>query len=304
MRRVGVLMNGSATGALTQAYVKTIAETLRAAGWIEGKNISIDVRYNAGDAALARIFAAQLIGLMPDVFLAASTTNLTIVRELTNTVPIVFIGVSDPVEQGFVSNYAKPGGNITGFTAFEFSIGGKWLELLKTIAPDLARIAVMFNPDTSPQSSFFMRSIGAAGASLGIAVAATPVRTTAEIEPTIVNFARHPNGGLILPTDTFTQLRSKLIADLANSHGLPSLGTIPQYVRDGGLVFYGFTNQQDTRYQQAANYVDRILKGEKPGDLPVQSPTIYNLIVNLRTAKVLGLSVPPPLLSLAEEVIQ
>jgi putative ABC transport system substrate-binding protein len=303
IRRVGVLMNGTATDASTQTYVKAFTEALREAGWIEGKNISIDVRYNAGDAALARIFAAQLIGLMPDVIFASSTTNLTVIREVTNTVPIVFAAVSDPVEQGFVSSFAKPGGNITGFTAYEFSIGGKWLELLKTIAPDLARIGVMFNPDTSPQSNFFMRSIGAAGASLGIAVTATPIRATADIEPAIVNFARQPNGGLILPTDTFTGLRTKLIADLANRHSLPSLCSAPQYARDGGLVYYGIVNTVD-RYRGVAHYVDRILRGEKPGDLPVQNPTTYDLIINLKTAKALGLSVPQSILLRADEVIE
>src|SRR6516225_96533 len=159
MRRVGVLINGTATDGPRETYVNAFTEALRDAGWIEGKNISIDIRYNAGDAALARIFAAQLIGLMPDVIFASSTTNLTVIREVTNTVPIVFAAVSDPVEQGFVSSFAKPGGNITGFAAYEFSIGGKWLELLTTIAPDLARIGVMFNPDISPQSNFFLRSI-------------------------------------------------------------------------------------------------------------------------------------------------
>jgi putative tryptophan/tyrosine transport system substrate-binding protein len=304
MRRVGVLMNGAATEARQQAAVQAFTEALNKSGWIEGKNVSIDIRYNAGDAALARIFAAQLIGLMPDVILASSTTNLTMIREVTNTVPIVFTTISDPVEQGFVPSLAKPGGNITGFTQYDFSIGGKWLELLKQTAPDLARIAVMFNPDTSPQSNFFMRSIGAAGSSLGIAVTATTIHATADIDPAIENFARLPNGGLILPTDGFTIPRLKFIADTANRHRLPSLAHSFLYAKDGGLMSYGTTDQAGEISRRAANYVDRILKGERPGDLPVQNPTRYELVINLKTAKALGLTIPPNLLAVADEVIE
>jgi putative ABC transport system substrate-binding protein len=306
MRRVGVLMNGAATEAEGPAYVKAFTEALSKSGWIEGKNVNIDIRYNAGDAALARIFAAQLIGLMPDVILASSTTNLTMIREVTNTVPIVFTTVSDPIEQGFVPSLAKPGGNITGFTQYDFSIGGKWLELLKQTAPDLARIAVMFNPDTSPQSNFFMRSISAAGSSLGVAVTATMIRTTGDIEPAIENFARLPNGGLILPTDSFMVPRFKFIADTANRHRLPSLAYSPLYAKDGGLMYYGNANRDSMVevFQRAANYVDRILKGERPGDLPVQNPTRYELVINMKTAKALGLTVPLPLLAIADEVIE
>jgi putative tryptophan/tyrosine transport system substrate-binding protein len=302
MRRVGVLIPGAATDAESQSNVEAFTEALAKVGWIEGKNVTVDIRYNADDAALARIFAAQLIGLMPDVILAHSTLDLTIVREATKTVPVVFIGVSDPVEQGFVGSLAKPGGNITGFINFEFSVGGKWLGLLKEMAPGLTRVAVMFNPDTSPQSNFFMRSIEAAGSSLGINVTATPVRATADIEPAIANFARQPNGGLILPTDPFTFFRFQLIADTANRHSLPSLGPWPEYVRDGGLMYYGI-NLVD-QFRQAATYVDRILKGEKPGDLPVQNPTRYQLVINLKTAKALGLTIPETLLATADEVIQ
>jgi putative ABC transport system substrate-binding protein len=306
MRRVGVLMNGAASDAFAKLQMKAFTEALSMAGWIEGKNISIEARYNAADIGLARIFAAQLIGLMPDVIFAASTANLAVVREVTNTVPVVFASVSDPVEQGFVASLAKPGGNITGFTAYEFSIGGKWLELLKQTAPDLTRIAVMFNPDTSPQSNFFLRSISAAASALGIAVTTTPIRASADIEPAIANFARQPNGGLILPTDSFMIPRYKLAADTATHHRLPSLGTRREYVvEDGGLMFYG-TSRESTIgvYGRAANYVDRILRGEKPADLPVQNPTKYELLINLKTAKALGLTVPPTLRALADEVIE
>jgi putative ABC transport system substrate-binding protein len=305
MRRVGVLMNGAATLALRQAEVKAFTEALRNAGWIEGKNVTIDIRYNASDVTLARIFAAQLIGLMPDVIMTASTTNLTIIRDVTNTVPVVFTQVSDPVEQGFVASLAKPGGNLTGFVEYEFSIGGKWLGLLKEVAPSLARVAVMFDPDTSPQSKFFMRSIEAAAHSLDVQALAMAVHATDDIEPALEGFARQPNGGLILPTDTFTSQRSKLIAETANRYGVPSLGTLRQYARDGGLMYYGIeTNQQVDQFRQAAMYVDRILKGEKPGDLPVQNPIKYELVTNIKTAKALGLNIPATVYARADEVIE
>ena len=239
VRRVGVLMNGAATETAPQSYVAAFVQALRQLGWTEGQNLRIDVRWNAGDAALARTYAAQLIGLMPDVILAASTTNLEVVRQATSTVPVVFVQVSDPVAQGFVASVAKPGGNLTGFSAYEFSIGGKWLDLLKEAAPGLARVAVMFNPDTSPQSKFFMRSVEAAASSLGVQAVAVPVRATADIEPALASFARQPNGGLILPTDTFTRLRQKLIADLAARHRLPSIAATNDFPKDGGLMYYG-----------------------------------------------------------------
>ena len=193
VRRIGVLMNGTATQALLQSYLTAFMQVLRQAGWIEGQNLRVDVRWNAGDAALARLYAAQLIGLQPDLILVASTTNLTVVREATSTIPILFTQVSDPVEQGFVTSLTRPGGNLTGFGAFEFSIGDKLLELLKEIAPDLARVAVMFNPDTSPQSKFFMRSIEAAAPSLGVKTIETHVHATGDIEPAIEKIARQPN---------------------------------------------------------------------------------------------------------------
>jgi putative ABC transport system substrate-binding protein len=305
VRRVGVLMNGAATDALSQFQMKIFMEALSKTGWIEGKNVSIDVRYNAADIGLARIFAAQLIGLMPDVIFAVSTTNLTVLRDVTSTVPIVFASVSDPVAQGFVASLAKPGGNITGFTAYEFTIGGKWLELLKRTAPDLTRIAVMFNPDTSPQANFFLRSVGAAASTLGIAVTTAPIRASTDIEPTIATLARQPNSGLIMPTDSFMIPRYRLVADTANRHRLPSLGPLREYPKEGGLMFYGFTREDAIeKFGQAANYVDRILRGEKPGDLPVQNPTKFEFVLNLKTAKALGLTVPPQLLAIADEVIE
>jgi len=305
MRRIGVLMSGAATATTSQSYVAMFVEALRQLGWTEGQNVRVDIRWNAGDAQLTRIYAAQLIGLMPDVILAATTANLEAIQQATSTVPVVFTQVSDPVAQGFVASVAKPGGNLTGFSAYEFSIGGKWLELLKEIAPGLARIGVMFNPDTSPQSKFFMRSIEAAAPTLGVQATAVPVRSSADIEPAFESFAGAPNGGLILPTDTFiTDVHHKLIVQLAGRHRLPAVSWNPNFPKDGGLMSYSVTVSTLDQFRRAAGYVDRILKGEKPADLPVQAPTKYELVINLKTAKSLGLEVPATLLARADEVIE
>ena len=304
MRRIGVLMSGAATATTSQSYVAMFVEALRQLGWTEGQNVRVDIRWNAGDAQLTRIYAAQLIGLMPDVILAATTANLEAIQQATSTVPVVFTQVSDPVAQGFVASVAKPGGNLTGFSAYEFSIGGKWLELLKEIAPGLARIGVMFNPDTSPQSKFFMRSIEAAAPTLGVQATAVPVRSSADIEPAFESFAGAPNGGLILPTDAFTRLHQKLVTEMAARHRLPSISADPDFPKDGGLMYYGARINTIDQFRQAATYVDRILKGAKPGDLPVQLPDRYTLTINLKTAKALGLQIPDKLLALANEVIE
>jgi putative tryptophan/tyrosine transport system substrate-binding protein len=304
MRRLGILMNGAATEAGAQSYLAAFIQAFRQLGWIEGQTVRIEVRWNAGDVALAKIYAAQLIGFQPDVLLVPSTTNLTVIREATSTIPVVFLQVSDPVAQGFVASVIKPGGNLTGFSAYEFSIGSRWLDLLKQAVPDLARTAVMFNPETSPQSKFFMRSIEAAGSSLGVQVTAAPVRATIDIEPAIETFARQPNGGLILTTDSFTRLRQTFIADTASRHRLPAISGAADFAKDGGLMNYGATAYLVDDFRRAASYVDRILRGTKPSDLPVQAPTKYSLVINLKTSKALELTMPLPLLGLADEVIE
>jgi putative tryptophan/tyrosine transport system substrate-binding protein len=302
VRRIGVLTNGTATETYDQPSLAAFIQGLRQLGWIEGQNLRMDVRWNAGDAGLARIYAAQLIGLMPDVILTTSSINLKVIQQATNTVPVVFVGVSDPVEQGFVASMRQPGGNLTGFSNFEFSTGGKWLDLLKDVAPDLTRVAVIFNPDTSPQSDFFLRAIEAAAPSHGVQAIALSVRATIDIEPALASFARQPNGGLMLPTDSFTRLHNMLIADLAGRLRVPSIGANPNFAKTGGLMEYSidYINQ----FGQAATYVDRILKGSKAGDLPVQAPTKFGLIINLITANALGLTIPETLLATADEVIQ
>ena len=241
---------------------------------------------------------------MPDVILAVTTVNLEIVRQATSTAPVVFVQVSDPVAQGFVASLPKPGGNLTGFSGTEFSVGGKWLDLLKEIAPGLARVAIMFNPDTAPQAKFFMRSIEAAASSLRVQSVVVPVRATADIEHAFESLARAPSGGLILTTDPFTYLRQQLIAELASRHRLPAISWMPDFPKNGGLMSYGATINFLDQYRRAAGYVDRILKGEKPADLPVQAPTKYELVINLKTAKALGLDVPPTVLARADEVIE
>jgi putative tryptophan/tyrosine transport system substrate-binding protein len=302
VRRIGVLMNGVAVNSTAQSYLTTFVQTLGSLGWFEGQNLRIDYRWNAGDPPLARTYATDLISLTPSVILSSSTTNLAALQRVTRTIPIVFVEVSDPLAQGFIPSLAHPGGNITGFTAFRLSMGGQWIELLREIAPTVARVLLIFNPETSPQSRIFSQSIEAAAASLAVEVNQVSVRDTADIESAIEHFSRQPNGGLIVPSDTFTQMRRGLIVELAARHKVPAIYANPDFVRNGGLMYYGFDFVE--QFRQAASYVDRILKGANPGDLPVQQPTKFALVINLKTAKALRLEVRSSLLSRADEVIE
>jgi len=304
IRRIGVLMNAAATETEFQSYLAAFIQGLRQLGWTEGQNLRIDVRWNEGDAGLARSYAEQLIELMPDVVLVSSTINLTVIQQTTSTVPVVFVGVNDPVAQGFVASVRRPGGNLTGFSQFEFSLGSKWLSLLKEAAPDLARVAVMFNPDMTPYIKFFMTVIEAAAPALGVQVIAAPIRTAADIEPALAHLSRQPNGGLLLLTDSFTRLHQKAIAELAGRYRLPSIAGMYDFAKDGGLIDYGVNIDFAGQFRQAATYVDRILKGEKPADLPVQAPTKYETVINLKTAKALGIEVPTGVLVRADKVIE
>jgi putative ABC transport system substrate-binding protein len=301
---VRVLFNAAATETEYQGYLAAFVQELRRLGWIEGQNLRIDVRWNAGDVGLSRIYAAQLIGLMPEVIVTSSTINLTTVRQATNTIPIVFVEVADPVTQGFVPNMRQPGGNITGFSFIEFSLAGKWLNLLKEIAPDLKRIGVIYNPPTLPYFKFYSPVLDAAAPSLGVQVIALPVLTDTDIEPAIMQFARGPNAGLLVLGDSFSRLHQKEIADLAGQHRLPSIGGTMNFAKDGGLIQYGPRSGLEGQFGQAATYVDRILRGAKPGDLPVQAPTKYELVINAKTAKALGLTVSNQLQLLADEVLE
>jgi len=302
MKRVGALMNGVAANETAQSYVQIFLRSLQSLGWTEGENLRIDWRWNAGEPALARTYAADLIRSAPDVILSSSTTNLLALSRQNKTMPIVFVEVADPVAQGFVANLDHPGGNVTGCTAFQISMGGQWIELLKQIAPAVDRVLLIFNPETSPQSKVFLQSVEAAASRLAVRAVPRAVQDAADIETAIVDFSRAPNGGMIVPSDTFTQMRRGLVVELAARHRLPAIYTSPDFVRNGGLIYYGFDFAE--QFRQAAHYVDRILKGAKAGDLPVQQPTKFALIVNLKTAHALGLQAPPALLARADEVIE
>ena len=305
VRRIGVLMDGTAVQASYQAELAAFVQGLRKLGWIDGQNLRIDVRWSDPDLAVKRIYAAQLIGLMPDAILVPSTPNLRVIREATSTVPVVFVRVSDPVAQGFVANLRQPGGNITGFSAYEFSIGGKWLGLLKEIAPALSRVAVMFNPDSNAsQFKLFFSAMEAAAPALRVQVLSVPVRSDADIESALAGFSQQPNSGLALPTFTPGFEQQRLIADLAVRYRLPSISST-RFAHDfGGLMDYGISGGYVGQFAQAAGYVDRILKGTKPADLPVQAPTRYRLVINMKTAKALGLTIPETTLATADELIQ
>jgi putative ABC transport system substrate-binding protein len=304
VRRVGVLMNSAATETEYKTYLAAFVDGLRQLGWNEGQNLLVDVRWNEGDAAHARTPASELLRLSPDVILTGGTANLTALLLQGPAMPIVFTSVSDPVAQGFVSSLSHPGGNLTGFSAYEFSVGSKWLGLLKEVAPALTPAGIVINPEASPQSRFFIQAIEAAAPSLRVETISLPVRTAADIEPVLARFAQEPNGGLIVPTSAFMQARYPLIAELAGQYRLPSIAGVSGFAKEGGLMEYSNTIELIDAYQQAAFYVDRILKGAKPGDLPVQQRTKYTFVVNLKVAKLIGLTAPPTLLAIADEVIE
>ena len=264
-------------------------------GWVEGRNIHIDYRYATDDPQSIPASVAELIALKPDVILASASEILAAFLKAK-------VSVSDPVGQGYVASLDKPGGHTTGFTAFEFSMGGKWVELLKEIAPSIRDIAIVFNPKTAPYFSLFVRSIETAAATFGVRAVAAPVHDLTEIENTITAFAREPNRGLICPSDSYTSTHRKAIITLAERHKIPAIFSWREFVTDGALVGYGIDRVD--MYRRSPAYVDRILKGAKPADLPVQQPTKFELAVNLKTAKAIGLEVPPRLLARADEVIE
>ena len=304
LRRIAVLMNAAANDPDYKFLPEIFSEGLRQLGWIEGQNVRVEVRWTAGDVGVARIYAAQIIGLMPDVVLAHNTINVAVMQQATSTVPVVFLGVSDPIAQGFVASLTQPGGNVTGFSAYEFSIGGKWLGLLKEVVPSLERAAVMFNPEEAPQSKFFVQAAEEAGRSRGVQVTTLPVLTVPDIESSLASFGRQPNGGLILPTGVFTSSRFSLIVDAAARYRLPSIAAQSPFAMAGGLMEYGTSVDLAGQFRQAAGYVDRILKGAKPGDLPVQGRTRYAFVINLKTAKALGLEIPSGVFAIADQVIE
>jgi putative ABC transport system substrate-binding protein len=301
MRRIGILLNAAADDPQFQTWVGAFLQALALLGWTIGRNVRIDTRWAGANAAEVRRHAAELAALAPDVILAHGGSTVGPLLQATRTVPIVFPVAGDPVGAGLVDSLARPGGNATGFMDFEFSLGGKWLELLKQIAPSVTRAAVLRDPSQGSGTSQFA-AIQTAAPSLRVEVTPVGLRDTGEIERAVSAFARSPNGGLIVTAGAATVLHSNLIVTLAARHKLPAVYTERSFIAAGGLISYGpdFVDQ----YRRAAGYVDRILKGEKPADLPVQAPTKYELVINLKTAKALGLEVSPMLLARADEVIE
>jgi putative tryptophan/tyrosine transport system substrate-binding protein len=300
MRRIGVLMS-VADGPEGKARLGAFLEGLQQLGWTDGRNVRIDQRWGAGDAERARKYAAELVALGADVILASGDHSVVASRQATRTVPIVFTTVADPVGTGYVESLARPGGNMTGFTLFEYSTSGKWLELLKEIAPGVKRVGVMREAGTATGTGFFA-AIQAAAQAPGVELSPIGVGDAGEIEGGIATFARSPNGGLIVTGSAQTAVHSNLIVTLAARHKLPAVYFARFVVAAGGLISYG-PDFLDVHRRPAA-YVDRILKGEKPADLPVQAPTKYELVINLKTAKALGLTVPDSLLARADAVIE
>ena len=301
MRRIGVLMNTVADDPQGQARIVAFQQTLQQLGWIEGRNVQIDVRWGGNDVERDRRYAAELIALAPNVVMASGTLSVLALQRHGNAVPIVFVNVADPVGAGFVNNLAHPGGNVTGFMNFEYSMGGKWLELLKQIVPQLARVAVL-RDSMNPVGIAMFGAIRATGSSLGVDVSPIEVHDADEIEHDIAAFARTANGGLIVPGAAIERGHRDLIIGLAAKHKLPAVYTNGVEAAAGGLISYG-ANLLD-QFRNAAGYVDRILKGEKPGDLPVQIPTKFELVINLKTANAIGVMIPHSLLASADEVIE
>jgi putative ABC transport system substrate-binding protein len=301
VRRVGVLMNVAADDPEAHARNVAFLQSLQEFGWTEGRNLRIDHRWAAGDADRLRRDAAELLALAPDVVLASGTSTVGPLQKVTRTVPIVFAGVADPIGAGFVDSMARPGGNTTGFISFEYGLSGKWLELLKQIAPGVTRVAVLRDPDISGGTGQF-GAIQSVAPSLGVELSPVNVRDAGEIERAVAAFAHGSNGGLIVTASGLAVVHRDLIITLAARHKLPTVYYYRFFVTAGGLVSYG--PDPHDQYRRAAGYVDRILKGEKPADLPVQAPTKLELVINQRTARMLGLTVPPSLLVRADEVIE
>jgi putative tryptophan/tyrosine transport system substrate-binding protein len=302
MRLIGVLMGFPESDRNAQSCLAALRGALAKLGWTEGNNLRIEVRWTTGDTDRIRTLAKELVDLRPDVILGQTTPVTDALIRGTRTIPIVFVTVSDPIASGFATSLARPGGNVTGFALFESSMGGKWVELLKQIAPRTVHVALLFNPATVVPLKIYMPSIQAAASSLAIQVSTAPVHAKDEIEGVIAAQARNPGGGLIVTPDSFTTSNRELISALAARYGIPAIHNATSYAESGGLIAFGtdFVEQ----FRQVAGYIDRILKGAKPADLPVQNPTKFKLIINLKAAKGLDLDVPLHLQQAADEVIE
>jgi putative tryptophan/tyrosine transport system substrate-binding protein len=302
LRRLGVLIGFAENDPGTRTILAAFTRSLRQLGWAEGENIRIDYRFAAGDPALFKTYAAELVGLSPDAILALNSPAVAALRQQTRTIPIVFMRVIDPVGQDFVQSLAQPGGNITGFSLYDAPLMGKWLQLLKEVAPRVARVVVIFNPATAPYATLLNRAIEAAAPSLGMTATFAAVHDDPGIEDAIAAQAREPGGGLIALPDSFITSHRDVVIAAAARHRLPMMGSPELFPRSGALMSYSTGLVEMSA--QAASYIDRILKGASPADLPVQQPTKYRLVINLKTAKALGLTVPPSMLDLADEVIE
>lgn len=301
IRTIGVLM-GWAEDLGTQGLAARFRDAIATLGWSEGRNVRTEIRWGNGDATTIKTFAKELVNLRPEVILGQTTPVIRALSQETTSIPIVFVQVSDPVGSGFVASLARPANNKTGFTTDNSAQGGKWVDLLKEIAPQTSRIALLFNPETAPSPKFFMPSVLAAAASLNIEANVAEVHSTGEIEGVVAAQARTPGGGIIVAPDPFNVANRDLIIAQATRYGVPAIYFNRSFAESGGLIVYGdvFAEQ----FRQAAMYVDRILRGAKPADLPVQAPTKFELIVNLKAARALGLTVPPTLLVRADDVIE
>jgi putative ABC transport system substrate-binding protein len=301
-RRIGVLLGRDENDPEGKTIVSAFAQALADLGWTDGRNVLMDVRGGRGDINRTRALAQELVGLRPDIIVTGGLPATVAVRRETPTIPIVFMNVGDPVAGGIVARLDRPSGNTTGFAVLESSLGGKWLQLLSEIAPGLKRAAVMFSPDTAPDASRFMTSLETAAQSLKIALIVAPVHSEVEVEAAVVALGREPGRGLVVIPGGFFNVHRASIISAAARNNVPAVYSGPLFVRDGGLLSYG-ANQVD-RLRLVATYVNRILRGAKPAELPVQLPTKFEMVVNLKTAKALGLTVPPSILLRADEVIE
>jgi putative ABC transport system substrate-binding protein len=303
LRRIGALMSASENDKGYQVLLTTFREELKKTGWEEGRNIRIDFRWRAVDEKSRQRLAKELVALQPDLMLAQSTTTTAALLQQTSTIPIIFFSVGDPVGEGFVAGLPRPGRNVTGFINMEASMSGKWLELLKEITPSVRRVAILFNPATAPRGgSYYLDPFNTAAQSLGIETIAARVHDTSEIEPVIAAQAREPNSGLVVMSDVFPLVHRTQIIALAARYRLPAAYPYRQFAEVGGLLSYG--NDLRDNYRRAAIYTHRILRGEQPSELPVEVPVKFELVINLKTAKALGLTIPDNLLTLADEVIE
>jgi len=296
------LLMGVADDQEGYARLAALKKGLQELGWTDGRNIQIETRFGGADIDRIQAHAAELMALAPDVLIGQTTPAIRALRQATSSTPIIMAAVNDPVEQGFVSSLAHPGGNITGFTFIDFQMVGKWLEMLKEAAADVSHAVLMFNPETSPHYYAYLRSFEAMPRSIAVEVAAAPVRSTTEVEAAVAKLGRDPGGGLIIAPDAFTLAHHQLFIRLAQQHRLPAVYPLRAYVAQGALMSYGPDGNDN--FRRSASYVDRIFKGAKPADLPVQQPTKFELAINLKTAKTLGLQIPDKLLALADEVIE